>query len=253
MNQPGFQRVALVTGGGVRVGRAISLGLAEAGFDVAVHYRSSEAPAVEVAERIRALGRSSVTVRGDLADPEAPVAVVGAVREAFGRLDLLVNSAAGFDTVGLDEADAEAWDRVMDVNVRAPHLLVRAASELLRTARGAVVNVVDLSAFQPWRDYPVHAVSKAALAHLTRVQARTLAPRVRVNAVAPGAVLPPDDYPAERTEALRRRAPLQALGSPEDVVAAVLYLADAPYVTGQILAVDGGRLLGSAAARPDAV
>jgi pteridine reductase len=96
-------------------------------------------------------------------------------------------------------------------------------------------------------------VSKAALAHLTRVQARTMAPEVRVNAVAPGAVLPPEDFPEERAQELRRRAPLQALGSPEDVVAAVLYLADAPYVTGQVLAVDGGRLLGSAAARPDAV
>ncbi len=253
MNALGFQRVALVTGGGVRIGRAISLGLAEAGFDVAVHHRASEAAAVEVAERVRALGRTGVTVRGDLADPDAPAAVVAAVREAFGRLDLLVNSAAGFEALSLADADAEGWDRVMDVNVRAPHLLVREAVDLLRAARGSVVNIVDLSAFQPWREYPVHAVSKAALAHLTRVQARALAPEVRVNAIAPGAVLPPDDYPQERLKELRRRAPLQALGAPEDVVGAVLYLAEARYVTGQILAVDGGRLLGSAAARPDAV
>jgi pteridine reductase len=252
MNEHGFQRVALVTGGGVRLGRAISLGLAEAGFDVAVHYRTSEAPAVEVSERVRGLGRNCLTVRGDLAEADAPGAVVAAVREAFGRLDLLVNSAAGFETLSLSDADADGWDRVMDVNVRAPHLLVREAADLLRASRGAVVNLVDLSAFQPWGEYPVHAVSKAALAHLTRVQARALAPEIRVNAIAPGAVLPPDDYPADRVEELRRRAPLLALGTPEDVVGAVLYLADAPYVTGQILAVDGGRLLGSAG-RPDVV
>ncbi len=109
-----------------------------------------------------------------------------------------------------------------------------------------MVNLVDLSAFQPWAEYPVHAVSKAALAHLTRVQARALAPHVRVNAVAPGAVLPPDEYGPERLDALRERTPLGALGTPQDVVAAILYLADAPFVTGQVLAVDGGRLLGSA-------
>jgi pteridine reductase len=253
MNEHGFQRVALVTGGAVRLGRAISLGLAEAGFDVALHYRASEAPALEASREIRALGRACATVRGDLGDPASADAVVAAVREAFGRLDLLVNSAAGFAPLSLADADADAWDRIMDVNVRAPHLLVRAAADLLRAAGGAVVNVVDLSAFQPWRDYPVHAVSKAALAHLTRVQARSLAPDVRVNAVAPGAVLPPDDYPPERVEELRVRAPLRAVGTPQDVVEAVLYLADARYVTGQILAVDGGRMLGSAARGSDAV
>jgi pteridine reductase len=246
MNARRYQRVALVTGGGIRVGRAISLGLAEAGWDVAVHYRSSAADAEDVAGRVRDLGRASWTVRADLAEPDAAGAVVASVREACGRLDLLVNSAAGFEAVSLEDADADAWDRIMAVNVRAPHLLVRAAADLLRAARGAVVNVVDLSAFQPWSEYPVHSVSKAALAHLTRVQARALAPEVRVNAVAPGAVLPPDDYTEERNEALRRATPLRTLGTPEDVVEAVLYLANATFVTGQVLPVDGGRLLGTA-------
>ena len=132
----------------------------------------------------------------------------------------------------------------MNLNVRAPHLLVRAAEDLLRASNGAVVNLVDLSAFQAWTEHPAHAVSKAALAHLTRVQARALAPEVRVNAIAPGAVLPPDDYSEKRWNALRLRTPLQRLGTPEDVVRAVVFLAQAPFVTGQILAVDGGRLLG---------
>jgi pteridine reductase len=245
MNARGIQRVALVTGGAVRLGRAISLGLAEAGFDVVVHFRSSETEAEEVAGRIRELGRTCTLVRADLGEPTAADEVASAVQAAFGRLDVLVNSAAGFETLLLEDADAEAWDRVMRVNVRAPHLLVRATADLLRVARGLVVNLVDLSAFQTWADYPVHAVSKAALTHLTRVQARALAPEVRVNAVAPGAVLPPDDYEPERLELLRERTPLRALGTPQDVVQAVLYLADASFVTGQVLAVDGGRLLGA--------
>jgi pteridine reductase len=244
MTRSEYQRVALVTGGAVRVGRAISLGLAEAGYDLIVHYRSSIGPAEEVAGLIEGLGRSCELVSGDLADPDEPVSVVDRARSRFGRLDLLVNNAAGFDTRPLPEVDASTWDQVMDVNVRAPHLLVRAAEDLLRASNGAVVNLVDLSAFQAWTEHPTHAVSKAALAHLTRVQARALAPEVRVNAIAPGAVLPPDDYSAERWDALRLRTPLQRLGTPEDVVRAVIFLAQAPFVTGQVLAVDGGRLLG---------
>lgn len=245
MNEPGIQRVALVTGGGVRLGRAISMGLAESGYDLVVHYRSSRDDADHVVRAAGALGRRALAVPADLAEASAPAALVEAAREAFGRLDLLVNNAASFDERPLEEVDAEAWDAVMGLNVRAPHLLVRAAAPLLRAARGSVVNILDLSAFQPWTGYPAHAVSKAALAHLTRIQARALAPEVRVNGVAPGAVLPPDDFPPQRLEALRARTPLGTLGTPEDVVRAVLYLASAPFVTGEILTVDGGRLLGA--------
>jgi pteridine reductase len=244
MNVPGIQRVALVTGGATRLGRAITLGLAEAGYDVFVHFRSSGAEAEEAARAVEGLGRRCVLFQADLSEPAAPAAVVEAARAAFGRLDLLVNGAASFDARTLAETDAGAWDDVMGLNVRAPHLLVRAAAPLLAASRGAVVNLLDLSAFQPWTEYAAHAVSKSALAHLTRVQARALAPDVRVNAVAPGAVLPPDDYPPERLEALRARTPLGTLGAPEDVVAAVVFLAQARFVTGQILAVDGGRSLG---------
>lgn len=244
MIEPGIQRVALVTGGAVRLGRAISLGLAEAGYDLLVHYRSSRRAAEDLAHAVDGLGRRCALFQADLSDPAAPDAVAASARSAYGRLDLLVNSAAGFDSRPLGQVDAAAWDGVMGLNVRAPHLLVRAAEPLLRAARGAVVNVLDLSAFQPWSEHPVHAVSKAALAHLTRVQARALAPDVRVNAVAPGAVLPPEGYPPERLEALRARTPLGTLGTPDDVVRTVVFLAGAPFITGQIVAVDGGRLLG---------
>lgn len=244
MNDVEIQRVALVTGGAVRLGRAIALGLARAGFDLLVHYHGSEDAAEETAAAIGALGRRCLTVQADLSRPDGARALFDAHGASFPRLDLVVNSAASFDARSLLDTDAEAWDRVMALNVRAPHLVVREAAPLLAEAGGSVVNVVDLSAFQAWTTYAAHSVSKAALAHLTRVQARALAPRVRVNAVAPGAVLPPDDTPAAELERLAARTPLGTLGEPGDVVEAVLYLAGAAFVTGQVLAVDGGRLLG---------
>ena len=244
MNNGEPQRVALVTGGAVRLGRAIALALAGAGYDLAVTFHSSEAAARDLEKRVSATGRRCEIVRADLGEAASAERVVAAVRTAFGRLDLLVNSAASFESRPLLDVDAEAWDAVMALNVRAPHLLVRAAAGLLREARGSVVNLADLSAFQAWTEHPHHAVSKAALAHLTRVQARALAPAVRVNAVAPGAVLPPDELSDERLQALAAVTPLQRLGTPQDVVDAVLYLASARFVTGQILVVDGGRVIG---------
>jgi len=245
MNDVEPQRVALVTGGAVRLGRAIALGLAEAGYDLLISYHGSAAEAALVVEEVARLQRRCEAVGVDLADASAADVLVDSVRSAYGRLDLLVNSAATFDPTPLLEVDADRWDATMAVNLRAPHLLVRAASDLLQESGGSVVNLTDLAAYQAWTGHPHHAVSKAGLDHLTRVQARVLAPRVRVNAVAPGAVLPPEDWSEERVEALAKAAPLQRIGAPSDVVSAVLYLAGAPYVTGQTLIVDGGRVLGS--------
>ncbi len=236
--------VALVTGGAVRLGRALSLGFAEAGYDLVISYHSSSRPADEVATAVSGLGRSCVPVQADLGRPDTAKDLTEAARKRFGRLDVLVNSAASFEPTGLLDVDAGAWDAVMNLNARAPHLLVRAAASMLRESRGSVINITDLSAFQVWTGYAAHSVSKAALAHLTRIQARALAPDVRVNAIAPGAVLPPEDSDADELERLRSRTPLQRIGSPDDVVGAALYLAGASYVTGQILAVDGGRGLG---------
>ncbi len=239
-----WQRTALVTGGAIRVGRAIAIALAEDGHDVAVVYRSSSDAARATVREIEAEGRRAVAIQADLAEPDASGAVAAAVRDEWGGLDVLVNSAASFRDVPLLDVDAEEWDAVMAVNVRAPHLLTRACAPMLRARGGCVVNLTDLSAFQAWTEYPHHAVSKAALAHLTRLQARALAPEVRVNAVAPGAVLPPDDWSDERWESLARRAVLGRVGGPGDVVGAVRYLVDAHFVTGHVLPVDGGRLLG---------
>ena len=236
--------VALVTGGAVRVGRAIALGLARAGHHVAISYRSSDDEAEETCRDIRGLDREALAVQADLATVDGPSAVVDAVRERFGRLDVLVNSAASFRSLPLEDVDAEEWDSVMALNVRAPHLLVRAAADMLTASGGAVVNITDLSAFHPWAAYPHHSVSKAALAHLTRVQARVLGPEVRVNAIAPGAVLAPEDWSDEEWRKRADNVPLQKTGSPDDVVDAVLYLVDAGFVTGHVLPVDGGRLVG---------
>ena len=250
MNSAEGQRVALVTSGAVRLGHAITLGLTDAGYDVVVGYRSARDAAEETVTEVAARGRRCHIVQVDLAEPASAQELVAGAESAFGRLDLVVNSAASFRDVPLESVDAEEWDAVMDVNVRAPHLIVRAAAPLLRSARGSIVNIADLSAFQAWTEYPHHAVSKAALVHLTRIQARALAPEVRVNAIAPGAVLPPDDWPDERWSALAERAALERVGGPQDVVDAVLYLAQADFVTGHVLPVDGGRLLGPTGPTP---
>ncbi len=236
--------VALVTGGGTRVGRAIALGLVADGYDLVVHCRHSGAGAEEVAKRGRGAGVRVRVAEADLAVEEGVVHVAGAVRDGFGRLDLVVNSAASFVANDLLRVAAEEWDAVMAVNLRAPFLLVRETADLLRAARGAVVNIVDLSALRPWTSHPHHSVSKAALLHLTRVMARRLAPEVRVNAIAPGDVLPPEHWTAPQVEAARQRVPMGRMGKPGDVVAAVRFLVRAGYVTGQVVAVDGGEGLG---------
>ncbi len=236
--------VALVTGGGVRVGRAIALGLAEDGYDLVVNYRTSAADAEEVAKEAGRLGRRVRTIQADLSRKGDAVRLARAAAEHFGRLDLLVNSAASFVAGDLLEVTTDEWDEVMAVNLRAPFLMVREAAELLRRARGSVVNIVDLSALQPWTSHPVHSVAKAGLLHLTRVMARRLAPDVRVNAIAPGAVLLPTYFSEADAERVRDRVPLGRIGTPGDVVEAVRFLARADYVTGEVIVVDGGVGLG---------
>ena len=232
--------VALVTGGGVRVGRAIALGLVEDGHDLVISYNSSESGAAEVATIAKRLNRSVLVVQADLSHEQDAVRLAHSVADRFGRLDLLVNSASSFVANDLLAVTVEEWDAVMAVNLRAPFLLVRETAALLRTARGSVVNIVDLSALQPWTSHPHHSVSKAGLLHLTKVMARALAPDVRVNAVAPGHVLPPEDFSAADIERDRLRVPLGRIGTPDDVVNAVRFLAVADYVTGEVIVVDGG-------------
>ena len=237
-------RVALVTGAGIRVGRAIALALGEAGADVAVHYKTSAEPAEETASRIRSLGRRAVTLAADLADPEACAGLVRETMASLGGLDLLVHSAANFHRAALADTDAALWDDAMNVNARAALLLARAAEPVLRQRRGRVVLISDLLAVQPVRRYVAHSVSKAAVEGLVRSLALELAPEVSVNGVAPGTVLVPEGTTSEQEERWARRTPLQRNGDPSDVAAAVLFLCTGPmFLTGQILRVDGGKSL----------
>ncbi len=235
-------RTALVTGAGRRVGRAIAVGLGGRGMRVAVHYHGSEAGAAETARLIAAAGGEAVLVRADLADPDAPAALVGDAAGQLGGLDVLVNSAAVMERTPFGETSPDAWDRIFALNLRAPYFVSQAAAPWLRAGMGgAIVNIADLAAFETWPGYIPHGLSKLAVVRLTESLARVLAPAVRVNAVAPGTVLLPESWTAADAERLRETTPLGRHGTPDDVVQAVLYLLDADFVTGETLVVDGGR------------
>jgi pteridine reductase len=234
---------ALVTGGARRIGRALCLGLAEAGFDIVVNHSQSADAAGEVVRQVESLGRRAIAVQADVSESAEVEKLSQAVRGTFGRLDLLVNNASLFQTGRLLEVEEADWDRVMAVNLKAPFLTLKAMADLLESSGGSVLNLVDLSAFEPWVNYPHHAVSKAGLLHLTRVMARAMAPRVRVNAIAPGTVLPSEQDTPEQKEALRARTALGTLGTPDDVVRTALFLHRSPFITGEVVVVDGGRLL----------
>lgn len=233
-------RVALVTGGGRRLGAAIARALGEAGAKVAVHHHGSAEGASAVCDAIRAAGGEAESFRADLGDPDACAALVDQVALRFGRLDLLVASAALFERTPFDEVGVEHWDRAMALNVRAPFLLAQRAAPALRSARGSIVIVTCTSATTPYRNFLPYVVSKGAAKQLMRTLALELAPEIRVNAVAPGTVLPPEHMDEAELRVLAERTLVGRLGSATDVADAVLYLAGAEFVTGVELLVDGG-------------
>jgi pteridine reductase len=235
---------ALVTGGARRLGAAIARRLHAAGANVLLHYRDSEADAARLEAELNAQRpRSALKVKAELLAPIAPRALVSAALDGFGRLDILVNNASSFFPVELGAIEASHWEELVGSNLRAPLFIAQEAAAELAKREGAIVNVVDIHADRPLKGYPVYSVAKAGLAALTRSLALELAPRVRVNGVSPGAIAWPDDgqfEPAERSRILAT-TPLGRLGSPEDIAQAVHFLACAPYITGQVIAVDGGR------------
>jgi pteridine reductase len=234
-------RVALVTGAGRRVGRAIALGLAERGARVAVHYNGSAAGARETASQATRIGAQARTFQADLSAPDEPARLVEEVAGAFGALDVVVNSAAVMMRTPVGTVTPAEWDAMFALNLRAPFFVAQAAAPKMAARGGAIVNLADLAAFETWPAYVPHGISKAGVVQMTRALARTLAPAVRVNAVAPGAVMLPDDWDRSAADRLAGTTPLKRLGSPADVVGAVLYLLDADYVTGETIIVDGGR------------
>jgi pteridine reductase len=233
-------RVVLVTGSGRRLGRAIAEGFGARGATVAVHHNESDAGARDAAAEIARLGGRAELFPADLAAPDAPAALVDAVADHFGRLDVLVNSAAVMRRTPIGEVTPAAWDAMMALNLRAPFFAAQAAARRM-AAGGCIVNIADLAAFETWPAYVPHGISKAGVVQMTRALAHALAPAIRVNAVAPGAVLLPDAWDDATGERLAATPPLRRLGAPADVVEAVLYLATAQYVTGETLIVDGGR------------
>lgn len=239
-------RIALITGGARRIGAAIARALHARGWNLAVHAHRSGAALSALTGELQALRPHSVlALHADLRDPHAPAALVAQCLAHFGGLDALVNNASNFYPTPLAEATPEQWDDLFAVNARAPLFLAQAAAATLRARGGAIVNITDLHARQPLRDHPVYGAAKAALAMLTRSLALELAPQVRVNAIAPGAILWPEHGKSEAArQALLARTPLARTGTPEEIAEAVRWLLeDAGYLTGHSLALDGGRAL----------
>jgi pteridine reductase len=234
-------RVALVTGAGHRVGRAIALALGSRGMRVAVHYNAAADGARETVRLLAETGAQGQTFAADLTRGEAALELVTAVTRAFGDLDVLVNSAAVMVRTPFGEVTPQQWHDVMSLNLRAPFLLAQAAAPFLKRSRGAIVNIADLAAFETWPAYMPHGISKAGVVYMTRALARVLAPEVRVAAVAPGTVLLPEGWSEEGAEHLRTTTPLGRNGSPKDVTDTVLFILDSDYLTGETIIVDGGR------------
>ena len=237
-------KVALVTGGGRRVGAAIARRLHAAGASVLLHYRDSEADATRLAGELNATRpKSAAKVKAELLAPIAPRALVSAALESFGRLDVLVNNASTFFPVAVGAMEASHWEELIGSNLRAPLFISQQAADELAKNEGSIVNIVDIHAERPLKGYALYSIAKAGLAAMTRSLARELAPRVRVNGVAPGAIAWPEDGQFADDERARILAttPLARVGSPQDVARAVHFLACAAYVTGEIIAVDGGR------------
>jgi NAD(P)-dependent dehydrogenase (short-subunit alcohol dehydrogenase family) len=239
-HQPLLGKSALVTGGARRMGRGIALALAEAGADVALTYRSSQAEAAETARAIESLGLHALAIECDVRSEASVRAAVAAAVSSFGRLDILVNNAAVFASAPLDSLTLDQWDAVFETNARGPFLVAREALAHLRGAEGRIVNIGSLGGIHAWAGHAHYCASKAALHSLTQAMAKAFAPEVSVNCVAPGWIALEESDPPQAAH-FARKTPMQRNGSVDDVAQAVLFFAAGPhFITGQVLAVDGG-------------
>ena len=236
-------KVALVTGAAKRIGRSVALRLASEGADVIVNYRSSRMEADEAVAQISATGRRAVAIQADVAKRADVAAMFAAIEREFGRLDILVNNAGMFFPGKFDDLTEEQWDTILDSNLKSQFLCSQTAAPMLRrSGQGRIINFASLGGLLAWPAYTHYCVSKAGVIMLTRCLARALAPEITVNAVAPGTISFPGDAP-EIAEDFIRRTPLRRTGGPEDIDDAVIFLAQSPFITGQVIIVDGGRTL----------
>ncbi len=236
-------KVALVTGAAKRIGRNVALRLASEGADVIVNYRHSKREAEEVAVQISGMGRRSIAIQGDVSVRLDVLALLAAVEREFGRLDILVNNAGMFFPAKFEELTEEQWDTILDTNLKSQFLCAQQATRMLRqNGAGRIINLASVGGLLAWPAYTHYCVSKAGVIMLTRCLARALAPEITVNAVAPGTISFPGDAP-EVAEDFVRRAPLRRSGEPSDIDDAVMFLVQAPFITGQVIVVDGGRTL----------
>ena len=239
-------RLAVVTGSARRIGASIAETLHQRGCDVFLHYHQSSAAVDKLATKLNAMrADSAIPVQADLAKEEEINHMAGLVRARTGQLDLLVNNASRFFPTTAGSTTKQEWDELMDSNLRGPYFLTQALVSELAAARGSVVNLLDVHAVRPMKDHVVYCMAKAGLQMMTLALARDLGPQIRVNGVAPGAILwPENDGTSKEQENILKKTVMGRAGSPGDIASAVAYLGlDAPYVTGQVLAVDGGRSL----------
>ena len=234
--------VALVTGSAKRLGRAVALRLAEEGADVIIHHRSSTLDAQSAVAEIEKLGRRGTAIAADLTSVSDIKRLFDEAAKQFGRLDILVNSAANFLPASIVSTTEEIWDSSLDTNLRAPFFCAQAAAPFLRRTRGTIINFADTGGLLGWPGYIPHSVSKAGVVMLTKVLAKALAPEVRVNAIAPGTITMPGDPPEWEADFIKL-APLHRTGRPSDIADAVSYLVHAEFLTGHTLVVDGGRTI----------
>jgi 3-oxoacyl-[acyl-carrier protein] reductase/pteridine reductase len=240
LTSPLHGKSALVTGGARRIGREIALALAKSGADVAITYRTSHTEATQTAREIEALGCRALAVECDVRSEASVRSAIAATIARFGRLDLLVSNAAVFDSADLDRISLEQWDNVFETNTRGPFLVAREAIEHLRATHGRIVNIGSLGGIHAWAGHAHYCASKAALHMLTQAMAKSFAPEVSVNCVAPGWI-ELDERPGDDARRFAAKTPMQRNGTAEDVAQAVLFFAAGPsFITGQVLAVDGG-------------
>jgi NAD(P)-dependent dehydrogenase (short-subunit alcohol dehydrogenase family) len=236
---PSSPQLAVITGAAVRLGKAIAMELADQHYAIGLHYHHSSKAAADLAESLSKNGTRVLLLKADLTDAQQIEKMFSEIKDSAIPLGILVNSASIMTHVKIQDMSVDQWDQTMQLNLRAPWLCTRFAAEIMKD-QGHIINITDSGSGRLWTNYAAYSISKAGLEVFTRMAAKSLAPHIRVNAIAPGLVLPPEGMPAADWEKLVRKLPSQKAGSPEDIARAVRFLVENEHITGHTLQVDGG-------------